>query len=44
MNEKKFHIILSLGILVKEEKIYIYEKEDEMIIETFHSFSNMYYY
>jgi DNA-binding Lrp family transcriptional regulator len=44
MNEGKFFIILSLGSLLKEEKIYIYEKEEEMIIETFHSLSNSYYY
>jgi hypothetical protein len=44
MNEGKFYITLSLGVLVKEEKIYIYEKEEEMIIETFHSISNTYYY
>jgi hypothetical protein len=44
MNEGNFFILLSLGCLLKEEKVYIYEKEEEMMVETFHSLSNSYYY
>jgi hypothetical protein len=44
MNERKFYIVLSLGSLLKENKIHIYEKEGEMIIRALHSLSNNYYY
>jgi len=43
LNETSYLIILSLGLLIKEGKILIYEINDELIVESTYSFSNMYY-
>jgi hypothetical protein len=43
MHDKRLLVILSLGLLVKEDKISLYEKEGDIMVESAYSFSNIYY-
>jgi uncharacterized membrane protein affecting hemolysin expression len=43
IDDKRLYVILSIGLLIKENKVSIYEKEGDMIIESSYSFSNLYY-
>ncbi|GHT04295.1 hypothetical protein FACS189423_06760 [Bacteroidia bacterium] len=42
-HEKHLFIILALGLLIEEDKVSIYEKGNDIIVESAYSFLNMYY-
>jgi predicted transcriptional regulator len=43
MDEEKLQVMLSLGTLIKEGKVFVCESDDDIIIETTYTFSNVYY-
>ena len=43
INCKELNILLALGLLVKENKVHISEKENGIFIESTHVLSNIYY-
>jgi hypothetical protein len=42
-HDKRISVILSLGLLLKEDKVSLYEKEGDVMVESAYSFSDIYY-